>query len=145
MNVFALVSTDEHAGVVHGVVTHTGAMAEYEGHPRVDLKLAGGMPVFDERARLIGYSRVVAWDVDRFMLVPYEKIVSARTSTPRRRRGGGEKTSAPVVGEMSVSSSRSRFGTPGSRASDGCRFLYTARAFERRARSSLHSSSAWAL
>lgn len=81
MNVFALVSTDEHAGVVHGVITHTGEMKEYEGHPRVDLRLAGGMPVFDDRARYIGFSRVVAWDADRYMIVPYEMIVSARTST----------------------------------------------------------------
>ena len=39
------------------------------------------MPVFDARARFIGYSRTVAWDRDLQMLVPPDKISAARTAT----------------------------------------------------------------
>ncbi len=81
MTAFALVSTLELAGVSQGVLTHRGVLREYQGHPRIDLKLTRGMPVFDRRARLLGYSRVVAWDTDRYMLISPEQIRSARTST----------------------------------------------------------------
>lgn len=86
MTLFALVSTLELAGVSQGVLTHQGTLIEYQGFPRVDLKLDRGMPVFDRRARLVGYSRVVAWDVDRFMIIPPEMIQAARTSSAARAR-----------------------------------------------------------
>lgn len=86
MTAFALVSTLDLAGVSQGVLTHRGVLREYQGHPRIDLKLIRGMPVFDRRARLLGYSRVVAWDVDRYMLISPEQIQSARTSTAAPQR-----------------------------------------------------------
>jgi hypothetical protein len=79
--VFALIATSAESGVVFGVITDTGEQPEYEGHPRVDLKLERGMPVFDERARFVGYSRVVAFDQDRYMLITPEQILSAQTAT----------------------------------------------------------------
>ncbi len=81
MELFALISTEGESGVLHTVLTHKGDIPEYEGHPRIDLKLTAGMPVFDDRAHLFGYSRVLAWDSDRFMVVPLEKVDAARTST----------------------------------------------------------------
>lgn len=80
MSLFALVSTDEVAGVVNGVLTELGVMPEYEGFPRTSLVLSHGMPIFDAYARLVGYSRVVAWDHDRHMLVPVEKIEAVISS-----------------------------------------------------------------
>jgi len=84
MPVFALVSTLDLSGVSQGVLTHLGTLQEYQGFPRIDLKLTRGMPVFDQRARLLGYSRVVAWDTDRFMIIPQEMIQAARTSSAAR-------------------------------------------------------------
>lgn len=85
MPVFALVSTLELAGVAQGVLTQLGKLEEYEGFLRVDLKLHRGMPVFDQRARLLGFSRVVAWDTDRFMIVPPEKLRATKTATGAAR------------------------------------------------------------
>ena len=82
--VFALVSTLEEAGVVDGVITDLGEEPELEGHPRTDLLLTHGMPVFDDRARFIGYARAVAWDRDRQMLVPPDKISAAQAATHAR-------------------------------------------------------------
>ena len=82
--VFALVNTDPGAGVVHGVITQVGQEPEYEGHPRTTLDLSFGMPVFDAYARWVGYARTVAWDRDRHMLIPPDKITLARTSTAPR-------------------------------------------------------------
>ncbi|MBK6683519.1 MAG: hypothetical protein IPG45_03535 [Deltaproteobacteria bacterium] len=79
--VFALVSTAQESGVVYGVITQDGTDPEYEGHPRIDLKLDSGMPVFDDTARFVGYSRVVAFDQDRFMLITPEMIRGAQTAT----------------------------------------------------------------
>lgn len=84
MELFALISTEGEAGVLHTVVTQTGELAEYEGHPRVDVVLNAGMPVFDDRAHLAGYSRVLAWDHDRHMIVPFAKVRAAQTSTTTR-------------------------------------------------------------
>lgn len=81
MELFALVSTEGASGVMHAVITEEGDIPEYGGFPRIDLKLSAGMPVFDNRARLVGYSRVLAWDHDRYMIVPLEKVTAARTST----------------------------------------------------------------
>ncbi|MCK6548071.1 S1C family serine protease [Myxococcota bacterium] len=79
--VFALVSTGLEATVLQGTFLTLGDEPEHEGHPRVDLKLTLGMPVFDARARFVGYSRAVAWDKDPLMLVTPEMIASARTAT----------------------------------------------------------------
>ncbi|MCA9553240.1 MAG: hypothetical protein KC933_24605 [Myxococcales bacterium] len=92
MSVFALVSTLELAGVAQGVLTDTGDQEELEGHPRVDLTLERGMPVFDARARFLGYARAVAWDRDRRMLVPPEQIKAARTATAAPPRPPTQKT-----------------------------------------------------
>jgi hypothetical protein len=81
MPVFALTATLDLSGVLQGVLTELGEQLELEGHPRSDLVLERGMPVFDARARLVGYARAVAWDRDRSMLVPPEKIKAARTAT----------------------------------------------------------------
>ncbi len=81
MDVFALVSIAAGSGVVHGVLTHLGDAPEYEGHPRIDLKLRLGMPVFDNRARFVGYARHVAWDQDPFMLITPEMISGVQTAT----------------------------------------------------------------
>lgn len=86
MWLFALVSTLDLAGVTQGVLTHNAELREYGGFLRTDLKLERGMPVFDRRARLVGFSRVVAWDQDRFMIVPPEKVRSAKTSTAASAR-----------------------------------------------------------
>jgi hypothetical protein len=80
-DVFALTTTRPEATIVHGVLIYAGDDPEYGGHHRVDLKLNHGMPVFDDRARLVGYSRAVAWDKDALMLVTPELIAAARTST----------------------------------------------------------------
>lgn len=82
--VFALVSTLPNAGVVDGVVTEIGRAPELEGHPRIDLVLTHGMPVFDARARFVGYARAVGWDRDRRMLVPPDKVTGAQTATSAR-------------------------------------------------------------
>lgn len=79
--VFALMSTEPEGGVVSGEVLADGTEQELEGHPRISLKLRFGMPVFDDRARLVGYSRAVAWDTDQFLIVPPEMITAARTAT----------------------------------------------------------------
>ena len=79
--VFALVSTSPGAGVMHGVITQVGLQPEYEGHPRTTIDLAAGMPVFDAYTRWVGYARTVAWDRDRRMLIPPDKVTLARTST----------------------------------------------------------------
>jgi hypothetical protein len=79
--VFAIVSTEGDPGVLSGVVTDDARMPEYEGHARVSLELRFGMPVFDDRARFVGYSRTVAWDGDRQMIVTPEVITAARTAT----------------------------------------------------------------
>ena len=79
--VFALTTTGIEAAVLHGVFTYVGDEEEYGGHSRVDLLLERGMPVFDHAARFVGFSRNVAWDKDRQMLVTPEMIRDARTST----------------------------------------------------------------
>lgn len=84
--VFALISTAPESGVVYGVITQDGTEPEYEGHPRIDLKLDHGMPVFDDTARFVGYSRVVAFDQDRFMLITPEMIRDAQTATASASR-----------------------------------------------------------
>ena len=84
--VFALISTAPESGVVYGVITQDGSDPEYEGHPRIDLKLDRGMPVFDDTARFVGYSRVVAFDQDRFMLITPEMIRGAQTATASASR-----------------------------------------------------------
>lgn len=80
-DVFALVSTFELAGVVHGEITDTGSSPELEGHPRVSLELYHAMPVFDAELRFVGFARTVAWDRDKSLLVPPEMITAARTAT----------------------------------------------------------------
>lgn len=91
--VFALVSTRAGSGVVQGVITEVGDDEAFEGHPRISLTLQAGMPVFDNRARLMGYSRVVAWDTDRHMIVPVEMIAAAKTATatPAKGEARGER------------------------------------------------------
>ncbi len=79
--VFALVSTDFGAGVVQGVIAQVGAEPEYEGHPRTTIDLTYGMPVFDAYTRWVGFARTVAWDRDRRMLVPPDKVQLALTSS----------------------------------------------------------------
>jgi hypothetical protein len=80
-DIYALTTTEPEATVVHGVMLYVGDDPEYGGHYRIDLKLSAGMPVFDARARFVGYSRTVAWDKDRLMLVTPEMITAARTAT----------------------------------------------------------------
>lgn len=80
-DVFALVFSGQEATVMHGVFVYVGDDPEYGGHHRVDLKLARGMPVFDSRARFVGYARAVAWDKDPLMIVTPEMIQAARTAT----------------------------------------------------------------
>jgi hypothetical protein len=79
--VFALTTTGLEAAILHGVFTYTGDEPEYGGHHRIDLQLGGGVPVFDRQARFAGFSRTVAWDKDRQMLVTPEMIRDARTAT----------------------------------------------------------------
>ncbi|MEO1337446.1 MAG: hypothetical protein AAFV29_17510, partial [Myxococcota bacterium] len=80
-DVFALVNTDPGAGVLQGVITQVGREPEYEGHPRTSLELSFGMPVFDAYTRWVGFARAVAWDRDRQMLIPPDKVRLARTAT----------------------------------------------------------------
>ena len=84
-SIFALVSTLPQSGVLHGTLTDLGEVEELDGIPHIDLRLVRGMPVFDERARLVGFSRTVAWDLDPFMIVPAEKILSAESATAAAR------------------------------------------------------------
>ncbi len=84
--VFSLISTVAEATVLDGAIVDPGEMPEYEGHPRIDLKLKNGMPVFDEYAQFVGYARWVAWDVDKFMIVPIDHIQAARTATQAAAR-----------------------------------------------------------
>lgn len=83
--VFALVGTTLEAHVLVGHVLDVGDEAELEGHPRVSLKLMRGMPVFDDRARFVGYARAVAWDRDTAMIVTPEHIQAASTATTAAR------------------------------------------------------------
>jgi hypothetical protein len=80
-DVFALVSTLDFAGVVHGIMTDTGSSPEVEGHPRTTLELYYAMPVFDAELRFVGFARTVAWDRDKTLLVPPDMITEARTAT----------------------------------------------------------------
>lgn len=96
--VFALTTTGDDAAVLHGVFVYVGEEEEYGGHSRIDLKLERGMPVFDRTARFIGYSRNVAWDKDRQMLITPEMIKEARTATgaaSETRRGNDPRRSHP--------------------------------------------------
>lgn len=81
LTVFALVSTQDLAGVVSGVLTDTGATPELEGHPKTSLALHVATPVFDGNLRFVGFARAVAWDQDKLLLVPPEMISEARTAT----------------------------------------------------------------
>lgn len=92
--VFALTNTGPEATVVQGVITHVGDEPEYEGHHRVDLELNLGMPVFDDRARFVGYARQVAWDRDKRMLITPEQIRAARTATGAKDRAGARGSQA---------------------------------------------------
>ncbi len=83
--VFALVGTSLESHVLIGHVLDVGDQEELEGHPRVSLGLTRGMPVFDERARLVGYARAVAWDRDTAMIVTPEHIRAASTATTAAR------------------------------------------------------------
>lgn len=80
-DVFALVSTFELAGVVHGELMDAGSSPEVEGHPRTSLELYYAMPVFDGELRFVGFARTVAWDRDKSLLIPPEMITAARTAT----------------------------------------------------------------
>jgi hypothetical protein len=92
--VFALTTTGLEAALLTGVFVYVGDEQEYGGHSRIDLKLERGMPVFDATARFVGYSRNVAWDKDRQMLITPEMIKAARSSTSAEslNRGSREKT-----------------------------------------------------
>ena len=83
MHVFALVSTRPGSGVITGVLTEEGVAEHLEGHPRTDLKLVRGMPVFDEQMRWLGVTRASAWDADPFLIIPPEMT---RQSPPPPRQ-----------------------------------------------------------
>lgn len=78
--VFALSATIE-PYLLDGVLTDLGHDSEVEGLLLSDLRLAKGMPVFDDRARFVGYSRTVEWDSNRLLIISTEVIESARTAT----------------------------------------------------------------
>lgn len=82
--VFALVGTTVESHVLIGHVLDEGTLAELQGHPRISLKLLRGMPVFDDRARFVGYSRAVAWDRDTAMIITPEHVRAAATATTAR-------------------------------------------------------------
>lgn len=86
--IFALMATEGERSVLSGLILHDGQEPEYEGHPRISLKLTQGAPVFDNRARLVGYARAVAWDHDPYLIVPAEMITAARTATTSDRPPG---------------------------------------------------------
>ncbi|MBI4820080.1 MAG: trypsin-like peptidase domain-containing protein [Deltaproteobacteria bacterium] len=85
MPVYALTDTGDEPGVLSGMVSDEGDLDEYAGNTRTTLELKGGMPVFDGRARFVGYARFVSWDVDRFMLVPAPVVVAVRAELLRQR------------------------------------------------------------
>lgn len=91
---FALSATVE-PFLLDGVLTDVGAADELEGLLMSDLKLAGGMPVFDDRARFVGYSRAVEWDQNRLLLISPEVIEAARTATRTPARGEPARTAPP--------------------------------------------------
>lgn len=87
MDVFSLTDTGPGAATIAASLLDVPELEEYEGHPRISVKLHAGMPVFDNRLRWLGYSRVVAWDVDRFMIIPPEKVdaaIAAASAPPPR-------------------------------------------------------------
>lgn len=90
-DVFALVSTLELAGVVHGVLTDDGSSPEVEGHPKSSLELFYAMPVFDAELRFVGFARTVAWDRDKTLLIPPEMITAAETATTAAARRASER------------------------------------------------------
>lgn len=94
-DVFVLTTTGSGAGVLHGVLTYIGEDEEYGGHHRTDLILTNGMPVFDARARLVGYARTVGWDRDRSMLVTPEMITESRTATAAKGSARERASSKP--------------------------------------------------
>lgn len=85
--IFAMVATSKEAHVMNGVILDAGEAPELEGHPRISLRLEQGMPVFDDRARLLGYARTGALDKDRALIVTLAHVREARTAsasaTPR--------------------------------------------------------------
>jgi hypothetical protein len=84
--VFALVGTAADAHVVTGHIIDDGRQPELEGHPRVSLELTLGMPLFDDRARLVGYARRVSWDKDTAMIVTPVQVEAARSATTAAAR-----------------------------------------------------------
>lgn len=110
--VFALTTTGDDAAVLHGVFVYVGDEEEYGGHSRIDLKLERGMPVFDRTARFVGYSRNVAWDKDRQMLITPEMITDARTAT-------GASTANPRANPGANDSRRSQDAIDSRRSQDG--------------------------
>lgn len=93
--VFALVGTAADAHVVIGHVVDDGRQPELEGHPRVSLDLRLGMPLFDDRARLVGYSRRVSWDKDTAMIVTAAQVEAARSATTAAARPKPPKDERP--------------------------------------------------
>lgn len=81
MVLYALASTEGVASVIHGWMIDDGSAPGFDGHPQVSFHLSHGMPVFDAQARLVGYTRTVAWDKQGQLLVPPEVITAARTAT----------------------------------------------------------------
>lgn len=71
MDVIALVSTLEGAGVVVGQLLELEG-EHLEGNLRASLELKWGMPIFDGHLRWLGLARTVAWDADKLLFVPPE-------------------------------------------------------------------------
>lgn len=95
---FALTAVTE-PFLLDGVLTDAGEADELGGLLMSDLKLAYGMPVFDDRARFVGYSRAVEWDTNRLLLISPEVIEAARTAT--RTEGRAERERRPPPPEES--------------------------------------------
>jgi len=94
-DVFALVSTLELSGVVHGEITDVGTAEEVGGHPRISLELFSAMPVFDAELRFVGYARTVAWDQNKSLLIPPEMIKAAQTATTAAAKKASERQKDP--------------------------------------------------
>jgi hypothetical protein len=94
-DVFALVSTLDFSGVVHGQITDVGSSPEVEGHPRTSLELYYAMPVFDAELRFVGFARTVAWDREKALLIPPEMIKAAQSATTAAAKKASEPQKDP--------------------------------------------------
>lgn len=82
MDLFALVTTDAQDGVVVGALVDIDLALKSQGYIRSDLRLQGGMPVFDQHLRWVGLARASIWDQDKTLLISPELVDRSKAIMP---------------------------------------------------------------